>query len=329
MKVITIGRSTICDVVIHDASVGRIHLQIVLDNEGNIYAVDMNSTNGTYINEQKIRGKVRLHKNDTIRIGSTILSWQKYLSATASKRNRNKSVRFIAYFIVILILVCAGVYCMRIFSAPEPDPIETPQDYATGQPDDHPTAIEQNRNKSEKPSINTIPYDLIGHKLSEGIAEGYHTEDWTYIIEANSITKFSIDEILQDDNNCYSIVSSFHLKGGNNYYYDTRAKINYINDGSGWKLNYVNSLGMSVVSDGQYDDCIICDIADDGWGGVNCLSIRNISECSLIVGGQIRTNDGWRKFSCLVSPHDSGSVGGTFRGGNVQDYLIEFVVRKQ
>lgn len=86
---------------------------------------------------------------------------------------------------------------------------------------------------------------------------------------------------------------------------------------------------MSVVSDGQYDDCIICEIADDGWGGVNCLSIRNVSECTLVVGGQIRLYNGWQKFSRPVSPHDSGSVGGTFGGGNVQDYTIEFVIREK
>lgn len=62
MKVITIGRSSKSDVVIHDAYVGRVHMQIVLDNDGNIYAIDMNSTNGTYVNGQRIYGKVRLQK---------------------------------------------------------------------------------------------------------------------------------------------------------------------------------------------------------------------------------------------------------------------------
>lgn len=328
MKVITIGRSSESDVVIHDAYVGRIHMQIVLDNDGNIYAIDMNSTNGTYVNGQRIHGKVALQKNDIIRIGNTTLPWQKYIPNTTI-RYKNNSILYIIITLLILLLICAGVYVWRISSASVPQPHETHQDYDTSQPNNYASHTEKTRSKNERPSINSIPYDLIGHKLSEGVSEGYHKKDWTYSIENNSITNFSIDEVLTNDNSNYLIVSSFHLKGGNNFYYDTHAKISYIKNGDGWELNYVNSLGMFVVSDGQYDDCIICEIADDGWGGVNCLSIRNISECTLVVGGQIRTYNGWIKFSRPVSPHDSGSVGGTFGGGNVQDYIIEFVVREK
>ncbi len=329
MKVITIGRSSKSDVVIHDAYVGRVHMQIVLDNDGNIYAIDMNSTNGTYVNGQRIYGKVRLQKNDIIRIGNTTLPWQKYISSNNTVRYRNNTILYIIIIILVLLLACGGVYFWKINNAKEQRPIETFQDYDTGLQSNHVSHTGQTMSKVEKPSISSIPYDLIGHKLSEGVSEGYHKKDWTYSIENNSITNFGIDEVLTSDNNSYLIVSSFHLKGGNNFYYDTRAKISYINNGNGWELNYVNSLGMSVVSDGQYDDCIICEIADDGWGGVNCLSIRNVSECTLVVGGQIRLYNGWQKFSRPVSPHDSGSVGGTFGGGNVQDYTIEFVIREK
>lgn len=329
MKVITIGRSSKSDVVIHDTYVGRIHMQIVLDNDGNIYAIDLNSTNGTYVNGQRIYGKVRLQKNDIIRIGNTTLPWQKYIYPNTTFKCKNNTILYIIITILILLLACAGVYVWRINSTSVPQPYETRPDYDTSQPSNYASHAKITRRKKEKPSINSIPYDLIGHKLSEGVSEGYHKKDWTYSIENNSITNFSVDEVLTNDNSNYLIVSSFHLKGGDNFYYDTHAKISYINNGDGWALNYVNSLGMFVVSDGQYDDCIICEITDDGWGGVNCLSIRNISECTLVVGGQIRTYNGWRKFSKPVSPHDSGSVGGTFGGGNVQDYIIEFVIREK
>ena len=332
MRIITIGRSSKSDVVVHDTYVGRIHMQIVLDDDGNIYAVDMNSTNGTYVNGRRITGKVCLQKNDVIRIGNTTLPWQKYISTTIPGVHRNNSITYVIISVLILLLACAGIYFRNINNinnSKESESAETFQDYNTCRSDNNVSRTEKIRNKNEKPSINSIPYDLIGHKLSEGVSEGYHKKDWTYTIENNSITNFSCDEILTNDSNSYLIISSFHLKGGNNFYYDTRAKISYINNGNGWELNYVNSLGMFVVSDGQYDDCIVCEIADDGWGGVNCLSIRNISECTLVVGGQIRTYNGWIKFSRPVSPHDSGSVGGTFGGGSVSDYIIEFVVREK
>lgn len=182
-----------------------------------------------------------------------------------------------------------------------------------------------------KPTIESIPYDLIGHKLSEGVSDGYHKQDWTYEIKNNSISSFYVKKTLEDNGNNYVVVASCRLKGGDNsnFYYDTELKIGYINKGNGWKLNYVNSLGMNVVSDGQYNDCILYSLVDDGWGGVNCLNIRNTSECSLVVAGQIRTYNNWTKFSTMVSPHKSASVGGTFGGGNVKDYIIDFVVREQ
>lgn len=182
-----------------------------------------------------------------------------------------------------------------------------------------------------KPTLEYIQYDLIGHKLSEGVSDGYHKQDWTYEIKNNSISSIYIKKTLEDNGNNYVVVASCHLEGGanSNFYYDTELKIGYINNGSGWKLNYVNSLGMNVVSDGQYNDCILYSLVDDGWGGVNCLNIRNTSECSLVVAGKIRTYNEWKKFSTIVSPHKSASVGGTFGGGNVKDYIIDFVVREQ
>lgn len=50
MRVITVGRSAKSDVVVGDAGVSRIHLQLVVTDDGTCYAVDMNSTNGTFVN---------------------------------------------------------------------------------------------------------------------------------------------------------------------------------------------------------------------------------------------------------------------------------------
>ena len=85
MRVITIGRGPGNDIVIQDPKVSKIHLQLV--SNGNICsAVDLNSTNGTYVNGRKISGEVCLQPNDTIRIGDTMLPWQTYLNpATDSK----------------------------------------------------------------------------------------------------------------------------------------------------------------------------------------------------------------------------------------------------
>ena len=79
MKVITIGRSDENnDIVVNDDKVSRNHLQMVMDDQGNFSVLDLNSTNGTFVNGQRITGEVSLKVTDELRIGNTVLPWQSY-----------------------------------------------------------------------------------------------------------------------------------------------------------------------------------------------------------------------------------------------------------
>ena len=80
MKVITIGRSHDNDVRIDDPYVGRHHCQIVQHDNGMFTIVDMNSTNGTYINGRRVFGEAQLQPYDSVTIGHTILPWRSYFS---------------------------------------------------------------------------------------------------------------------------------------------------------------------------------------------------------------------------------------------------------
>lgn len=85
MKVITIGRSNEGnDVIIDDPWVSRHHFQIVQDNDGSFRLADFGSTNGTYVNGQKVSGEVDLDENDIIRVGNTIIPWKQYFSDDVS-----------------------------------------------------------------------------------------------------------------------------------------------------------------------------------------------------------------------------------------------------
>ena len=78
MKVITIGRHHTNDVIIDDQLVSRHHVQIIQDNNGNYVIQDMNSTNGTFVNGNKIHRPTPLQKTDIVRIGNQILPWLNY-----------------------------------------------------------------------------------------------------------------------------------------------------------------------------------------------------------------------------------------------------------
>lgn len=81
MKVITIGRSNEGnDVIIDDPWVSRHHFQIVQDDDGSFRLADFGSTNGTYINGQKVSGEVELDENDIVRVGNTIIPWRQYFA---------------------------------------------------------------------------------------------------------------------------------------------------------------------------------------------------------------------------------------------------------
>jgi pSer/pThr/pTyr-binding forkhead associated (FHA) protein len=85
MKVITIGRSEENDVTINDMHASRHHLQIIQHDDGHFTLSDFGSTNGTFVNGQKISGEIPLDTNDFVRIGNTSIPWRMYFETLPPK----------------------------------------------------------------------------------------------------------------------------------------------------------------------------------------------------------------------------------------------------
>jgi len=67
-----IGRSWDNDIKIKDDSVSRHHAQVLIDPATDtVCIIDLNSTNGIYVNGQRIQGVVSLAAKDNILIGET------------------------------------------------------------------------------------------------------------------------------------------------------------------------------------------------------------------------------------------------------------------
>ncbi len=73
---ILVGRSHVCDIKIDQKSVSGKHFQLVLSGSAGGYVIeDLNSTNGTYVNGQKIKRK-ELQDGDLIEIGRYSLRYK-------------------------------------------------------------------------------------------------------------------------------------------------------------------------------------------------------------------------------------------------------------
>src|SRR5690606_8655196 len=70
-RTITLGRSSKSTVQIKDSMCSGQHATLQLAADGNVILTDLNSTNGTYVNETLVSTALRLYVDDVVRIGDT------------------------------------------------------------------------------------------------------------------------------------------------------------------------------------------------------------------------------------------------------------------
>jgi pSer/pThr/pTyr-binding forkhead associated (FHA) protein len=67
-----IGRAEACHVRIEDRYASQFHARLYA-RDGTWFLEDLGSTNGTYLNRQRVSGSAEIHSGDEIRIGRTTL----------------------------------------------------------------------------------------------------------------------------------------------------------------------------------------------------------------------------------------------------------------
>ena len=67
-----LGRGERCNVMLEDAYASQVHARIFSRDE-TVFVEDMGSTNGTYLNRQKLTSPTELQRGDRVKIGKTVL----------------------------------------------------------------------------------------------------------------------------------------------------------------------------------------------------------------------------------------------------------------
>jgi pSer/pThr/pTyr-binding forkhead associated (FHA) protein len=73
--VFLIGRGTQCHLRPHCTRVSKLHCGIA-QWAGKVVVRDLKSVNGTFVNDQRIQGEVRIHDGDRLRVGSLSFTFQ-------------------------------------------------------------------------------------------------------------------------------------------------------------------------------------------------------------------------------------------------------------
>ena len=69
---VTLGRRPENDLIFTDTTVSGLHCEITVE-EDTVYLTDKNSTNGTYLNGEKITEKTQIQKGDIMVLGQVEL----------------------------------------------------------------------------------------------------------------------------------------------------------------------------------------------------------------------------------------------------------------
>jgi len=69
---LTVGRAAGCQVTIDDTYASQIHAR-VFSRDGQLFVEDLGSTNGTFLNRNKVNGPQAFRRGDRLQVGNTVM----------------------------------------------------------------------------------------------------------------------------------------------------------------------------------------------------------------------------------------------------------------
>lgn len=109
MKTINIGRNSSNDIIINDSYISGKHAIITQISEEQFKITDNNSTNGTFVNNQKIKVAF-LKPNDSLRLANKEIDWQKHFikktpKSIVLKQRKNLKKLYLIFSILAILLL--------------------------------------------------------------------------------------------------------------------------------------------------------------------------------------------------------------------------------
>ena len=87
----TIGRDSSCTLQADDAAIAELHCAVEIFEE-RVFAHDLASPGGTFVNDVRITGETQVHSGDRLKVGPLLFSVTMELDKTVAQAQRNKAV---------------------------------------------------------------------------------------------------------------------------------------------------------------------------------------------------------------------------------------------
>src|SRR5437867_3410746 len=72
---LAVGRLSSCELPIDEPQASRRHFE-VSRREGAVWVKDLGSTNGTFLNDERLEGEAKLRDGDRLRVGATVVAFE-------------------------------------------------------------------------------------------------------------------------------------------------------------------------------------------------------------------------------------------------------------
>ena len=86
---ISIGKSEKNDVVLKNPFLAERHVELFIDENNAVYLTDLKSSSGTFVNDKKLVGFVKLEEGDEVFLGNGhLLEWEQIVSSYSKKSEK-------------------------------------------------------------------------------------------------------------------------------------------------------------------------------------------------------------------------------------------------